>query len=120
MSPKKTSGQSNSSTKRASKRPNPLNQAPLGFTFKKGEPITPAVHRHIVESRKHNRSKIYKPANKTLKGPAAAWAFASNTTPGAPSIVEQARALRNDPQLIYQFVHDNIEWEPSFGVKKCT
>ena len=118
MSPKKTSGQSNSSTKRASKRPNPLNQAPLGFTFKKGEPITPAVHRHIVESRKHNRSKIYKPANKTLKGPAAAWAFASNTTPGAPSIVEQARALRNDPQLIYQFVHDNIEWEPSFGVQK--
>jgi len=118
MSPKKINDQAKSRNKRGSKRPNPLSQGPLGFSFKKGEPITPAVHRHIVESRKHNRAKIYKPANKTLKGPAAAWAFASNTTPGAPSIVEQARALRNDPQLIYQFVHDNIEWEPGFGVQK--
>src|SRR5579862_3357611 len=36
----------------------------------------------------------------------------------APEIVELARALQNDPDLIYQFVHDNIEFSPLFGLLK--
>src|ERR1700733_9894592 len=44
--------------------------------------------------------------------------FASNTVQGPASIVELARALKNDPQLIYQFVHDQISWEPGWGVQK--
>jgi len=35
-----------------------------------------------------------------------------------PEIEEQARALRHDPDLIYQFVHDYIEYEPLYGLKK--
>ncbi len=42
----------------------------------------------------------------------------SNTVAGTPSIVELARALNNDPNLIYQFVHDNISYYPIYGVQK--
>jgi len=44
--------------------------------------------------------------------------FASDTVQGPASIVELARARQNNPQLIYQFVHDQIEWEPGWGVQK--
>jgi len=37
---------------------------------------------------------------------------------GAPSIVELARALRNDVDLIYQFIHDNIDFYPNYGLSK--
>jgi RHS repeat-associated protein len=36
----------------------------------------------------------------------------------APEIIELARALKNDPDLIYQYVHDNIEFSPLWGVLK--
>ncbi|WP_026792550.1 RHS repeat-associated core domain-containing protein [Pleomorphomonas oryzae] len=36
----------------------------------------------------------------------------------APEIVALARALKNDPDLIYQYVHDNIEFTPLFGTLK--
>ena len=35
-----------------------------------------------------------------------------------PELIEQARALRNDPDLIYQFVHDNVEYTPLGGTMK--
>jgi RHS repeat-associated protein len=35
-----------------------------------------------------------------------------------PEIVELARALKNDPDLIYQYVHDNIEFSPLWGLLK--
>jgi len=34
------------------------------------------------------------------------------------SISDLARALKNDPDLIYQFVHDNIAFVPIYGVQK--
>ncbi|MBX9770283.1 MAG: hypothetical protein K2X29_02875, partial [Candidatus Obscuribacterales bacterium] len=37
---------------------------------------------------------------------------------GAPSIAEQSRALRYDVDLIYQFVKDNIEFIPNYGLHK--
>ncbi len=36
----------------------------------------------------------------------------------APEIVALANALNNDPDLIYQYVHDNIEFSPLFGILK--
>ncbi len=42
----------------------------------------------------------------------------SNTDQGAASIAELARSLNNDPNLIYQFVHDNISYYPIYGVQK--
>lgn len=35
-----------------------------------------------------------------------------------PEIQAQARALRNDVDLIYQFVHDNIRFSPGYGLQK--
>ncbi|MBU2569647.1 MAG: hypothetical protein KJ725_06325 [Gammaproteobacteria bacterium] len=32
-----------------------------------------------------------------------------------PDVAELARALKNDPDLIYQYVHDHIEYDPIFG-----
>ncbi|CAN7535167.1 RHS repeat-associated core domain-containing protein [Caballeronia sp. LjRoot31] len=37
---------------------------------------------------------------------------------GPASIAELARSLRNDPDLIYQYVRNNIEYYPFFGVQK--
>jgi RHS repeat-associated protein len=44
----------------------------------------------------------------------------AGTPPAGPAaeIVELARALNNDPDLIYQFVHDNIEFSPLYGALK--
>src|SRR5258708_3518673 len=39
-------------------------------------------------------------------------------TTAPPEIVELARALKNDPDLIYQYVHDNIEFSPLWGLLK--
>ncbi len=41
-----------------------------------------------------------------------------DSAPAPPEIVELARALKYDPDLIYQYVHDNIEFSPLFGVLK--
>jgi virulence-associated protein VagC len=40
----------------------------------------------------------------------------SPTTPA--EIVQLARALKNDPDLIYQYVHDNIQFSPLWGYLK--
>ncbi len=37
---------------------------------------------------------------------------------GDPEIVALAQALKNDPDLIYQYVHDNIEFDPLYGALK--
>lgn len=57
-------------------------------------------------------------ANFMRKNAAASLGMASNTVAGPASIEELARALRNDVDLIYQFVHDNIEFYPMYGMQK--
>ncbi|MGH9553288.1 MAG: hypothetical protein ACRD3W_28160, partial [Terriglobales bacterium] len=44
--------------------------------------------------------------------------IASNTVPGPASIAELARALKNDADLIFQYVYNNIDFAPMFGVQK--
>ena len=39
-------------------------------------------------------------------------------TSGPPSIAELARALKNDPDLIYQYVANNVDYTPIYGVMK--
>jgi len=56
--------------------------------------------------------------NITKKTAAASLGYANNCVAGPHSIAELARALRNDVDLIYQFVHDNIEFFPMYGVQK--
>jgi len=43
---------------------------------------------------------------------------ASNTVPGPDSIVELARALREDVDLIYEWVYSNVDFYPMYGVHR--
>src|SRR5580700_5141139 len=44
---------------------------------------------------------------------------ASSAAPSYPiEIVELAQSLKNDPDLIYQYVHDNIQFSPMWGYLK--
>lgn len=89
---------------------NPGLARPPGWLFQSGNPITPDAWRKSVDSQVLDETKIYKaPVRQS---------FASNAVRGAPSIVELARALKNDPQLIFEFVYNNIDWEPGIGLQK--
>lgn len=44
--------------------------------------------------------------------------LASNTVQGPASIVELTRALKNDVDLIFEWVYNNIETHPIFGIQK--
>jgi len=61
-------------------------------------------------------AKSAKKLSKTMA--AASLGYASNRVPAPASIAELTRALKNDVDLIYQFVHDNIEFYPMYGVQK--
>lgn len=54
----------------------------------------------------------------TIWQPPAVMSLARNTTQGAPSIVEMARALKNDPSLMFEFVYNNIEHSVGMGLAK--
>ncbi|MBS1955275.1 MAG: hypothetical protein JST89_13905 [Cyanobacteria bacterium SZAS-4] len=94
----------------------------------KQKAVSPAIAKQIVEGRVIDTSKIYKrgasptvpPLPHKLTGiiPHSVGGDASNTVPGPASISELARALKNDPQLMFEWVHNNIDWEPGWGVQK--
>lgn len=69
---------------------------------------------------KPSKKKLDRKAVKNLapKTAAASLGYASKCVPGPVSIEELTRALRNDVDLIYQFVHDNIEHYPMYGAQK--
>ncbi|MDR3615533.1 MAG: transglutaminase domain-containing protein [Candidatus Obscuribacterales bacterium] len=85
-----------------------------------GESITPAASKARQDALKIDATKIFN-GGIVLSGPptaSQAHIDANNTVQGPQSIAELARALRNDPQKIYQFVHDNISWQAYWGLKK--
>ena len=94
----------------------------------KQTPVSPAVAKHRIENRTLP-GKVYNPKKSPRQQAtsghfaapimtAAAGGFASNTVAGAHSIEELARALKNDVDLIYKFVYDNIEFIPTYGSQK--
>ncbi|MBS1993997.1 MAG: hypothetical protein JSS83_25975 [Cyanobacteria bacterium SZAS LIN-3] len=91
-----------------------------GWRFDRCNPGTLAAVSKVVNSRVIDASKIYNgglsPEFHSVSG--VHNNFASNTVQGPASIVELARALKNDPQLIFEYVYNNIEWQPGWGVMK--
>ncbi|MCC7527042.1 MAG: hypothetical protein IT342_00895, partial [Candidatus Melainabacteria bacterium] len=78
-----------------------------------------AINSTDSNNSKKSKKLARKAAKKLVKKTAAAsLGYASNCVPGPASIEELARALRNDVDLIYRFVHDNIEFFPMYGVQK--
>ncbi len=70
--------------------------------------VHPAQAKHIVNSKTVLTSSL----------PVAAKGLLGSTVQGAPSIVEMTRALRNNPQLMYEFVYNNIEHRIGMGLAK--
>lgn len=105
---------------------NNVRAATPGWQFQPANPGTFADVSKVVNARVIDPSKIYNNglspeyAAQTGQSPKTAIHanFASNTVQGPASIVELARALQNDPQLIFEFVYNNIEWQPGWGVMK--
>jgi RHS repeat-associated protein len=60
-----------------------------------------------------------KQSSQTTAALSAATLSVSQSTAQSPlSITELARSLKFDPDLIYQFVHDNVAFVPIYGVQK--
>jgi RHS repeat-associated protein len=53
--------------------------------------------------------------DKIRQARAAGYSLANTTNPPAPEITTLAASLKNDPWLIYEYVYNNIEYEPLFG-----
>jgi len=92
-------------------RDNPATESGLGFSMDGAKQVTD-LHR--------------RPAPKALaaaiQSQLSVQSFASNTVQGPASIVELSRALNvdgNGPQLMYEWVANNVDWEPGWGVQKA-
>lgn len=78
-------------------------------------PIDPDTAKTVIESRP-TPTNVYVPLAQSANSIAAG--NASNTAQGADSIIEQARALKSNVDLIYQFVAENIQFLPTYGLQK--
>ncbi len=86
-----------------------------------GQDALPAVERHeapLVSPRQAEKilAKRQAPVSTLQKGLALAPLAA--VTAADAEIVELARALKNNPDLIYAYVHDQIAYEPLYGALK--
>lgn len=88
--------------------PSPSTSAPLGHEGVQMPAVHPDTAKQIINSR----------PVPTIWQPPTVRALAQNTTQGAASIVEMARALKNDPSLMFEFVHNNIEHDVGMGLAK--
>ncbi len=79
-------------------------------------PHTPGDAQQILGSRKPRAPTFTGQA--TSGSPQAKAFIAGNRVQGPASIAELARSLKNDPDLIFQYVYNNIEYYPVFGEQK--
>ena len=77
--------------------------------------VDPASAKVIIDSRPMPNVMTL-PAPSAIKALAAG--AASNIVAGQSSIVELARALKNDPQLIFEWVYNNVDFSPTYGLQK--
>lgn len=93
------------------------------------EAALPAVRLDVLEPVSPDEADAYFQAlgqarmavQPALDGPAAVTSGLDGLTAAqtVPDVVELARALRNDIDLMYEYVHDNIAFTPTFGLKKA-
>lgn len=86
----------------------PVRDAPLpipipGPEYGTAPPISPADARQALASRA------------MLAETLAPLSLAASETEATPEIVALARGLKNDPKLIYDFVHNYIDYVPTYG-----
>jgi len=87
-----------------------------GWVRVKADPVS------LEDSRAYYKTKT--PAPKMAYGAlavtreTAASAASGTSTTVSPEIIELARALKHDPKLIYDYVHNHIDYVPYFGLLK--
>ena len=85
-------------------------------------PVTPEESEAAIHARKLPPGLIKGELDSELQTADLASAALEAAAPAAPvgpaSIVELARALKNNPDLIYEYVRNNIEYYPVWGVQK--
>lgn len=95
-------------------------QPPPVFGTKKAPPAAPhKIARQLIESRKLP-AKVFDPKNRkpSANVKSIVGGYASNTVGSPASIAELARALKNDVDLIFEHVYNNIEFEATFGSQR--
>lgn len=108
------SEQSNDKVETKAGEPHPIIWQNLGSN-PNATPVTPAEFRKIMASRKENPA-VYRPVATALSvqpGQAA-------TVQSPASVSELARALKNDVDLIFYHVYNQIEFFPSYGLQKSS
>lgn len=117
----------NNSLTRPPKPTSPKVKQPGFVALPKQAPISPSSGRNRIETRPLPDKVVDVPNLPKLPKEGVAEdseiqsfapGFASGTVGGAASITEMARALKNDVDLIYQFVHDQVEFLPTYGSQK--
>ncbi len=103
----------------------PAAASPLpGFNRAIFTPVTPRESEQAIQSRPipanlNQPQSNASPASGPTTLTASALRISGDTAPTGPaSIAELARALKNDPDLIYEYVRNNIEYYPVWGVQK--
>jgi RHS repeat-associated protein len=78
--------------------------------------VSPDAAAQIIENRPVDGTNVYVPrASTSVKALAAQ---ASNTVQSPASIAELVRALKNDVDLIYRHVYENVDYVPLYGLSK--
>ena len=91
---------------------NPGTEDRLGYNYEGAKQFPNDVKKRTIPSKARKQYPSVAPK---------AAAFATDTVQGPASIVELSRALNvenNGPQLMYEWVYSNIEWEPGWGLNK--
>lgn len=91
-----------------------LHLAPAQNRKPKGRPPQPEEAWKLYSRRKAS-TKVYRPVVEPAKRPKRAEVA---TVPAPPSIVELARGLKNDVDLIYEWVYSNVDFYCMWGLHK--
>ncbi len=94
--------------------PTPIKRVPHSWQPLKVKTPDPDSARAIIESRTPKTSSY----TRKQAGRRSLASDASNIVAGPASIAELARALRNNVDLIFEWVYSNIEYTPTYGVQR--
>jgi hypothetical protein len=85
-----------------------------GVTYQEAEEVAPALAHQILEQRTATAT-----SQGQLEGVSAqSFGTGGINAPANAEVIELARALRYDPDLIYEYVRDQIQFDPTYGAKR--
>ncbi|SPD72325.1 hypothetical protein PITCH_A1290002 [uncultured Desulfobacterium sp.] len=86
-----------------------------GWKMVTAEPVSPQEARQILENNRSAPDTLMSRAETDEMSTMGA-GVAASATEATPEIQELARALQHDPKLIYDYVRNNIDYVPTYGL----